>query len=171
MNWEAISAVSELLGAAAVILSLVFIAREIRLNTNAEKAATRHSIAETIMNAPLEIVASGKLAGLMHRSFAGEELRPDELLRLEAYCYATLRNWENIHYQFRAGMLTAEEWRAFRLNLKFLLQTGLWGEYWRREQDIYTAPFRDEVDALLRELQDEPRHLPDSLVFPRDDTA
>jgi len=165
VNWEAISAASEVVGATAVIVSLIYIGREIRLNTNAERAATRHAIAETIMSGPMQIVASDTLAELMHRSFSGAELKPEERLRLAGYAYATMRNWENIHYQYRAGLLNDDEWTALRLNLKFLLQVELWSSFWRQERAIFCQPFQQLVDRLLEELDQEPKLQPDSLVF------
>ena len=41
MNWDAISAVGEILGAAAVVLSLVYLATQIRQGTSATRTATR----------------------------------------------------------------------------------------------------------------------------------
>jgi hypothetical protein len=39
MNWDAISAVSDLIGAAAVVITLIYIAKEIRQNTESNEAA------------------------------------------------------------------------------------------------------------------------------------
>ncbi len=72
----------------------------------------------------------------------GKALKPEQLLQLKIYCYMTLRSWENIHYQFRSGMLSNEEWKPFRKNLKLLLQISMYKEYWHREKEIYAPAFR-----------------------------
>ena len=41
MNWEAIGAVGEVLGAVAVVLTLIYLSLQIRQNTKAMKGATR----------------------------------------------------------------------------------------------------------------------------------
>lgn len=43
MNWDAISAVGKLVGAAGVILTLVYLAIQIRQNTAAVKGATHQT--------------------------------------------------------------------------------------------------------------------------------
>ena len=44
MNWDAIGALGELAGATAVVLSLVYVAVQIRDNTRSQQAATYHAM-------------------------------------------------------------------------------------------------------------------------------
>ena len=44
MNWEAIGAIGEIIGAIAVFLSLIYLALQIRSNTNVEKAAALREV-------------------------------------------------------------------------------------------------------------------------------
>ncbi len=44
MDWESIGAIGEVIGAAGVIATLVYLAIQIRLNTNSTRAATFDSI-------------------------------------------------------------------------------------------------------------------------------
>ena len=45
MNWEAISAIGEILGAAGVIITLAYLAAQIRQNTKVSRGATRQDLA------------------------------------------------------------------------------------------------------------------------------
>ena len=45
MNWEAIGAVGEILGALAVFASLIYLARQIRQNTQMMKSTVRQQLA------------------------------------------------------------------------------------------------------------------------------
>ena len=47
MNWEAIGAVGEILGAIAVIGSLIFVGVQIRGNTRATQTAAAHNLTNT----------------------------------------------------------------------------------------------------------------------------
>ena len=47
MNWDAISAVSETMGAGAVVISLVYIAAQIRQNTQMMRSTAKQSLTET----------------------------------------------------------------------------------------------------------------------------
>ena len=48
MNWEAIGAMSEAVGVLGVIISLIYLASQIRQNRKAVHAATAHSLAMQI---------------------------------------------------------------------------------------------------------------------------
>ena len=82
----------------------------------------------------------------------GEDLNPDQAFQLHAYAYITMKSWENMHYQYQSGMLTDEDWQPLRANLHFILSSHVWRDYWRREQQIYSRAFREEVDQIISEL-------------------
>ena len=44
MNWEAISAVSEIVGAVAVVISLIYVAAQIRQNTKMMRTAAKQNL-------------------------------------------------------------------------------------------------------------------------------
>ena len=46
MNWEAIGAIGEIIGAIAVLLTIIYLADQIKQNTKAVKAATQQAISD-----------------------------------------------------------------------------------------------------------------------------
>ena len=166
-NWGAIGAVGEILGAIAVFASLIYLAVQIRQNTQTTRSAARQAISESVMALPMNFIQTDEFVKAFNAKVHGEQLDRDQALKLEAFSYLTLRSWENIHYQYRSGMLDDEEWRSFRYNLKSLLQMPMHQEYWAREGAIFTDAFRNEIETIYEELSVEPRHLTDSLIFPQ----
>ena len=164
MNWEAVSTISEVIGATAVVISLVYLAVQIRQNTNMSRSATRQAIADAISRPPSDFFTDADFTRNFLRHLEGESLSTDQVLQLQAYCYVTLRTWENVHYQYRSGMLNEDEWEALQHYVKALLQVPIWRDYWERE--IYSSPFRREIDARLAELADEPPIMPKSMIHP-----
>jgi hypothetical protein len=126
MNWEAIGAIGEIIGALAVVLSLIYLATQIKHSSKVAQSSTRHEVTKSVMIGGQMLAENDQLAFLMQKMNSGENLEPHERLRLNALAYTTTRNWENIHYQYLNGMLTENEWRAFRANLKALFQVELW---------------------------------------------
>ena len=49
MNWEAIAAIAQLVGTIAVIITLAFLAVQVRGNTKVANAQARHSISEFVL--------------------------------------------------------------------------------------------------------------------------
>ena len=48
MNWEAIGAVGEIVGACAVLVTLVYPALQIRQNTTQARAASHHAMSDSL---------------------------------------------------------------------------------------------------------------------------
>ena len=67
MNWDAIAAVGELLGASAVLVTLIYLAVQIRQNTSAVATATYESTM-TGFNDINIVVAGGRVGHLRQRS-------------------------------------------------------------------------------------------------------
>ena len=85
MNWEAIGAIGEVLGAAGVIFTLVYLAVQIRQNT----AMTRMSAMQHIIQGGVDhnraIADNPELAALLNKAVDNPEaLTNDEKLRVNA---------------------------------------------------------------------------------------
>lgn len=156
MNWEAVSAIGQLIGAVAVVISLVYLAAQIRDNTRSTRSATRQSIVDSIVSVNLAFPQSDGLARALGANLDAQPNEPHQALQLLAHCYAYMRTWENVHFQFRSGMLSDEDWNGFRQNLKALLQVPAYRDFWEREREVFSQAFRREVTAVLREIPVSP---------------
>ncbi len=150
MNWEAISSIAEIVGAAGVIISLIYIAFQVKQNTKASKAATRQALADGAQRLASDVVEGDDMARIMMDAMNGIEIKPHETFRLQSRCYRDLRFWDNAYYQYTEGLLTEEEWDGFRENLKLLMQFPTYSDYWSKFQVMFSAPFRDELNNLLK---------------------
>jgi hypothetical protein len=72
MNWEAIGAISEGLGAIGVLVTLGYVAMQIRQNTRAVEANTYHTAATAAAGFSSLIATSPELAEFYHKGVIGE---------------------------------------------------------------------------------------------------
>ena len=151
MNWEAIGAIGEIVGATAVVATLVYLAVQIRNSTRIARSATRQSIAETAMAMGTDLVADRDLATALLADLKNQEVDEVDWTRLMARNYVGMRHYENIHYQYLSGMLEEDEWQGFRRNLKSILKWRSMREYWRNESQYFSDAFRAEVAAAQQE--------------------
>ncbi len=164
MSWDAISAVGQAVGAVAVVVSLVYLAVQIRDNTRSSRSATRQSIVDSIVAVNMILPQSESFARAFRADLDGQQLEPHQALQLLAFCYLYLRTWENVHFQYRSGMLSDEDWGGFRQNVKALMQARAFRDFWDRECEVFSEAFRLEVTALVRDLPASPV-LQRSLLF------
>jgi hypothetical protein len=151
MNWDAISAIAEVVGVIAIVVSLVYLSVQIKQNTKVARAATRQAIAESTENLGSDLIGNGEIAEIFVKHLSGKELSAVEKLRLQARCYRDIQHWENIHYQFQEGLVSKDQWAGFRKNLISLLAIDAYREYWEHESFHYSEAFQAEIASLLQE--------------------
>jgi len=129
MNWDAIGAIAELLGAIGVIASLVYLATQIRQsrehmsqNTRATRAATyqefNHQLHQTMLTV-LMVPGLSKIARLGMIDLG--QLDEDEAYAFTFWLNGVMRAYDNAYYQRRVGMLDDDRWEAHRADLVLLL--------------------------------------------------
>ena len=84
MNWDAIGAIGEILGALAVLITLLYLARQLRENTASNKVATSWSMMNSFNVAHGEVFGSRETAELAARIFSGDELDDVDATRLNS---------------------------------------------------------------------------------------
>lgn len=152
MNWQAISAISDILGATGVVVSLIYLAIQVRQNTRVARAATRQAIAGDFQALATDLVTGDDAARIFYAHVSGDSVKPHERVRLQARAYRDFHFWDNAHYQYQQGMLSSDEWHGIRENLKQLvLYVPAYREYWEGEQSSFAERFRSEVSRLLSE--------------------
>ena len=156
MNWDAIGAVGEILGAVGVIVTLVYLATQIKHNTKTARSATRQAISDSTAGMLTDLTKDADMGDILVRSFNGEPLNKLESFRLHARCYRDFKHYENFFYQKREGLLPDDEWPGFKENLKLILSASAYREYWALEKSLYSEAFQSEVTAVLKDLETNP---------------
>jgi hypothetical protein len=154
MNWEAIDAISGAIGSLVVVISLIYVGIQIRQNTKVARSAARQAITELLIESNKDIVNDPSLAEAFIKDLNGEKLGEVDRLRVLSRAYFAIRNWENIFYQYRTGMLTKDEWRGFRLNLQAIFEWETVRRVWENEQEFFSEAFQGEVGDILKGIPD-----------------
>ena len=149
VNWDAIGAIAELLGAIGVIASLFYLASQIRRNSESVEAATALSVSQNAQLRLLVPAQTPELAAALGKSMSGEELSATEFAQLSFFNRASVRGIENTFIQHRRGNLAAEVWRGHESLLRHNIQGAVFDEWWNREQESYDPEFRALVNRLL----------------------
>jgi len=113
MNWEAISAVGEFVGAMAVVVTLVYLAVQVRRGTAATQAATVQS-ADALDPGFLLTPGSDSVLAKLRASYiaAPHALSVEPLQKAHFLMGSLLRRLENIHIQQQRDTLSKQGWRS-----------------------------------------------------------
>jgi hypothetical protein len=159
VNWEAIGAIGELVGAGGVIVTLVYLAYQIRQNTaqlehstRTAKAAAVNASNVTLRENRQSIFESTEMAEIFLRgNNEPSELTEVQLLRYRLVMQNVTEAMLDIYSQTSVTSFSPETWATQGVTLVHrVLGTagGRW--FWDNYADNYPAAFRSEVDGILQ---------------------
>ena len=124
MNWEAISAVGEIVGATAVVVTLIYLAVQVRHGTRATQAASIHAASALDQEFLMKIGESPETATLWVAYLTDPQSLPDDQLMQGHYLFgAVFRRLENIYHQHELGTLSERGWQSRQSLLTGLART------------------------------------------------
>ncbi|MGD8415480.1 MAG: hypothetical protein PVH91_00340 [Pseudomonadales bacterium] len=149
MNWDAIGATAEFLGAIGVIVTLFYLASQLRRNSRALEAATNQAVSDATQERLLAPAQNVALAAAFSKSRIGEALSPTEETQLAFFSRATFRGIQNIFFQHRKGLISDEVWRDYEQVLMGQSTASHTKEWWRRERPTFDRDFVRAYESLI----------------------
>lgn len=135
----------------AVLIGIVFLAIEIRQNTEMTSAQITQSRADTSISLAESFYNSEYLPQIWQKANANEALSAEELVRYHFWLRALLRNLDNNYQQADRGLLGDHIPRAVASAIGRILANPLAIDYWEDNKDIFSDEFRRFVDTTLSE--------------------
>ena len=110
MTLEDIGNIGEFIGAIAVVISLIYLAAQIRQNTRALNSSSYAQSAEQLWLVNLAVAQNSDLARIMAEFAADKPLSPEDTVRLEAALQLYFFGMENLFRQYERGLLDSDTW-------------------------------------------------------------
>jgi len=149
MNWDAIGAMAELLGAAAVVASLIYLAAQIRSNTRSVMASATKDAASTIRQWFDTVTSDADLSRIFTLGVEGVERLPvEDRPRFMFLTFNLLKACEDLHYQAHHGLMDPGVWRGWdHMLAQYLPSPGI-QEYWTVRRPAFSPLFQEYVEAM-----------------------
>ena len=143
--------VAEIVGAVAVVISVVYLAFQIA-DSNKELQSQTHFNALSLGQRPFEIeLENAELANIIRRGYADpEQLTADEWYRFGQYQVIAINAWEYYYYENNKETLPTELWvGANAYYVKLMRETPGLRKFWKEFEHIYAEPFHSYVQDIL----------------------
>jgi len=142
MTLDALGNIGEFVGSIAVLISLIYLAIQIKKSTETERTSTYQSIVSDFGRMNQGLASDPELNFLYVRAMEDyESLNPSEKARISQVFYMTFRYFENMYYQHRKGYLEAEVWIGWqRLMVTYFGRPGF-NTWWKSRRDVFSEPF------------------------------
>ena len=168
MDWSAVGALAELVGAAAVVASLVYLSREVGQNTHAVRTANAVTAQANFRHLARLFYTDRPMGGIVLRCMAGEnDLAPADRFAAYAYFFDFLKTAELAYYQFKNGDLDPTLWESsFEFYHAYFTTLGF-RAYWAERRSAFNSEFQAAMTGWLE--TDSAIRRPDVLVGPAPD--
>jgi len=165
MNWDAIGAVAEIAGVLAVVVSLLYLARQVKTGNDLNRNNTFREIMQGLVT-HFNVMFGPENAELMAKGFKGyESLTPVERLRF-AHLLASLFQYAEDSWNSAQVDLLRDEtmvsWRWY-FRTQFFTYPGA-QEWWAHFKQGYAPDFRSWVDSVAQSA--EPSDDPYGIIEP-----
>ena len=152
MNWDAVGAIGEVLGAVGVVATLGYLAAQIRQNSKVVRSATRQAISTAQADFGVQIVSNPEMRASSSRwiDHAPPNSSLEETFRNDVFIRSLLRMYENQYHQYIDGTFDTAMWSGYLENMRRSFAGPTFRDWWRTNDKLYSTDFAAFVNAELQ---------------------
>jgi len=152
MNWDAIGAMGEVVGAVAVVITLLYVARQIHQANAQTRASARYSFIEAYGHMNSSITESKKVASIFRRGLKGEDFDEDEFMQFFALLGQFLNTWSVLYDLHEDGLLPENQWAMVKKDIITMLSEPGGRDFWKKTgqfgvHDAFSKAVNDVLDS------------------------
>ena len=152
MNWDAFGAIAEMIGSVAVILTLAYLAIQLRQNTEATKSAARFESGRYWSSEAMEVATNPDIARILAAGLKNAKTLDDE--ERERFFYWITQAFlirDTMFQEYSGGLFPEDLWQTHKKVLRGLLEY----DAVRRIFDAGAMPLSDDFIQYLAKLKEE----------------
>ena len=144
----------EFVGAIAVVLTLGYLAVQIRQNTNASKPLGYRSVKSQLNSINTTVGQSAELSELTDRAmYSFDDLNPSEKSRIGWIWLSYANAWETLFEESRDESGLEKLWASEERTLRAVARMGGYRQWWRQNQFGGSSEFRHHMDRLMEDSE------------------
>lgn len=152
MNWEAVGAIGEVLGAATVVATLGYLAVQIRQNTKAVRIQTHQAIMDS-SNRIADSMAEQNYDGMYRKGRKDpDSCSAEELAKFKLIAGQVMNFYEGLYLHHQSGAIDEDffvnRWKTFH---RIMQQPGFRRMWSDMAGSYYAVSFTRAVDQLMAE--------------------
>ena len=159
MRPEKVKDVAELIGIAAIVISLIFVGLEIRQSAAATRGATQQALADSAKEASGALVGDETTADLTLRFLTARDwsrFSDVERFRMVILFTSMVRVYESAYYQWSEGNLAPEIWAGWEASIRGVAPMPGVALYWAERRQYFDDRFQDYFEEQMKGSVDSP---------------
>jgi hypothetical protein len=149
MNWDAISAISQLVGSIAVVLSVLYLGLQVHRSTRVARLATQDAAAAALRDVTKPFMENAEVERIWRIGLEDlNALSTEDRARFFHAAYQFLKAFETIHFHYVYGLMDRQLWEGWHGLLRHYVAAPGIAHYWKLRPEVFSERFRKFVDAL-----------------------
>lgn len=145
--------ISEIVGAIAVVASVIYLAQQVKKQTEEARLEASRDIASDFVDTLRAVSENPELARILPAGMSSyEALEGDERLRVNYYFAAIFRIAEQQFLHTSRGTLDSTYYESFVLAFRGLLSNQGPRQWWHNNREMFEPTFRGFVEATMGEV-------------------
>ena len=149
MNWDAIGAIGEIVGAVAVFASLIYLAIQIRAQNKESRLGAIFEFTDLYNQINDTITSNSEMADIWKKAISERglgNLDDAERIRFSSLLQKITRTWENSYYQYNEGRLNERLWQSFNIQISEVAACPAYRSWWQQRSHWYSEEFQRFVE-------------------------
>jgi len=150
---DALGNLGDFLGGIGVVVTLIYLALQIRQNTAATRVQTVQHLL-TADTAAADSGLSGPIPSILSKLVAGDTVSPAEVSAYTIYMRGRITEAWQVYYQLQNGMIEKEMADALLGRLVTLMRPGLFRAVWNETLEIgFPVEIQQYVESLIEQVK------------------
>ncbi len=169
MNWEAIGAIGEVVGAGAVVLTLVYLAMQVRQNTLQVRSDNELQAIDGYFALIIEATKDPHISQILREGLHDFQGMPRQAqMQFHSVMMGFIQGFTKVYHLNRRGFIPDDVYYGAERDLMRYLKTPGGGQWWNAAKVGAPEYLRSHIDVVMIELHKHEKQLTELVDFYRD---
>jgi hypothetical protein len=146
-----LGSLGEFMSGLAVVVTLVYLAIQIRHNTRAVRSSMHQDMVESTLRIAESVSDNADVGRIvLHADEGYDELTAVERIRFEAYAERVFSNFESVFYSYRNSMIEDDLWESWEASYLDDISRNSLRRFWQEQRPLHLHDFMDFIEQFYR---------------------
>ena len=143
--------IAEIVGVLSIVMSLVYVAMQIRQNTTAIRSGTAQAVHQSWGSIYGMMSTEKELLHIILKGVPGlDALTNEEKAQFMSFWHHTNLIWQNAYYQFKTGTLEDKLWHSMERTLMNNHKSNVgYQDYWEQRKSLFSDDYVKYVEQTV----------------------
>jgi hypothetical protein len=148
---DELGSLGEFISGLAVVVTLVYLALQIRHNTRAVRSSMHQDMVESTLRIAESMSDNPDVGRIVLKANEDyDNLTKEEFVRFEAYAERVFGNFESVFYSYRNSMIEQDLWESWEASYLADISRTAMRRFWHEDRPMHLRDYMEFIDQFYR---------------------